>query len=114
VPDILLHPLAYGFLDSSVINLFNVPTNQRITLTAFRLHNESAFDTNVYAAMLRGGKTLKLTPGSDMMLLKAGYTVELVESNFQITLDQNTFILGYADTNNRVSFILDGNVDQSV
>lgn len=114
MPNDLLHPLAFGFLDSIVINLFAVPKNQRIALTALRFHNESDTDTNVYAAILRGGKTLKLTPGSAMMSLKAGHTVELLEADFQITLDENTFILGYADTRNRVSFILDGKVDQSV
>ena len=108
--DIIIHPLASGFLDTLNIGLYLVPTAQRIQLSCFAIHNESAVDVIVYAAILVNGKTIKLTPGSGNFTLKAGYKAELIHEENKFFIDQGAMILGYAGSTDKVSFIVDGKV----
>jgi len=109
---VIQHPLNLGKLRLTAPIIYTVITPQRIKLSTLQLRNlDAANDHQCVVYLYSRGQTITLTPGSDMVTIAAGETLELINLGRDINLDQGSIILATPDSNDKIEFLIDGEED---
>jgi hypothetical protein len=105
------HPLAFGRIRLASPVLYTVATPQRIKVESIRIKNLDPLDRTVTLSLFARGTTIELTPGINSVTLPSGYTLELITIELPIILDQGAVILGVADKDAVIEYLIDGKED---
>lgn len=90
-------------------------TPQRIRLKTIRLKNLDALsDHSCVISVYSRGVTVAISPGAANVTISAGETLEIINDDATIMLDQGSLILGTPDADEYIEFIIDGEEDYAM